>query len=184
MCTSHNFSNGAGSITFNVRNNGANPIMVTDIKTAMSSGTGGTYSYQLLYNTTPINQPSTPWTAGTVGVGQNGWQLAGSSSGVVLPTHTVPMTVMSGLTLVIPAGATYSLGLSTSGTIGYQTLTIGAGVNNFTSNGVSLQTGDAISWGGGAFPSTPVNYPRGWDGCIKWGFHCLRVREHQWRVPQ
>jgi hypothetical protein len=168
VCTGHNFTNGAGSITFNVRNNSANPVMITDIKTAMSSGTGGTYSYQLLYNTTSINQPSTPWTAGTVGVGQNGWQLAGTSSGVVLPSHTVPMTVMSNLALVIPAGATYTLGLSTSGTIGYQTLTSGAGLNNFTSNGVSLQTGDAISWGGGAYPSTPVNYPRGWDGCIKW----------------
>ena len=63
VCTSHDFSNGAGSITFNIANNSANPIMITDIKTAMNTGAAGSYTYQLLYNTSPVNQPSTPWAA-------------------------------------------------------------------------------------------------------------------------
>ena len=48
----------------------------------------------------------------------------------------------------------------------YASLALGAGVNNFSADGVSIQTGDGISWGGTVYPSTPANYPRGLIGGI------------------
>jgi subtilisin-like proprotein convertase family protein len=165
ICTNHTNNNGNGSIIFNVQNTNSFGIVIQEIDAIMFGGTAGTYTFQLLQNTTPVTNQFGTWTLGTVGAGQNGWTQVGSST-VTLAAQTVPVPVITGLNIVVPANSTYSFGLSANGTIGYQTLTAGAGVNNFSSGGVNLQTGDGISWGGTAYPSTPTNYPRGWLGCI------------------
>ncbi|RYZ56390.1 MAG: hypothetical protein EOP49_00480, partial [Sphingobacteriales bacterium] len=164
-CTNHLYANGNSTVTFNVSNTNTDDILLTEISTMMSTGLGGNYTYTLLYNTTAVASSGATWTQGTIDAGQNGWVVAGTGS-AVLPAHTTPQTVITGLTLTIPAGATYGFALTSNGTLGYES--IGSGVNNFTNAGVSLITGDNIGWGGPALPASPGNYPRGWSGCISW----------------
>lgn len=162
--TNHPNNNGNGSVTFNIKNNNAYDITIVEIQCHL--GTTANNNIQLLYRANPYVDNAPPWGFGTIGAGQNGWAAAGA--GVVLNSNTANgiVTVLSSLSLVIPAGATYQLGLSAT-TMQYSTLTSGAGVNSFSAGGVEILTGDGISWGGTAYPSTPANYPRGLIGGIK-----------------
>lgn len=164
ISTNHTNNNGASSITFYVQNTNAFDIIITGVSTHL--GTNAANNIQLLYNTVPYNDLTTPWSFGTVGAGQNGWVSAGTSV-VASNTANGVVPALTGLSLTVPAGATYQLGLSAN-TIQYMTLTNGGGanINTFSGGGVNLKTGDGISWGGGTYPSTPVNYPRGFIGSI------------------
>jgi hypothetical protein len=164
IATNHIDNNGNGSVTFNVQNTNAFNIIITGISAHL--GTNANNQIQLLYRTSAINDLTPPWDYGIVGAGQNGWILAGTNTvNSNVANGVVP--VLSGLNLVIPAGATYTLGLSAT-SLRYMTLTNGNGlnVNIFSSAGVNLITGDGVSWGGTAYPSTPANYPRGFVGSI------------------
>jgi hypothetical protein len=160
--TTHTNNNGASSIIFNVQNTNANDIIITGVNCHL--GTNAANNLQLLYRTTPFVDNATPWDNGIVGAGQNGWILAGTA---VVNSNTTNGIVpaISNLNLILPAGATYQLGFSGT-TIQYMTLTNGAGLNTFSAGGVNIITGDGISWAGGAYPATPVNYPRGLVGGI------------------
>lgn len=162
--TTHPNNNGNGSVTFNIQNTNAYDITITEILCHL--GTSVNNNIQLLYRTSPFVDSAPPWSFGVVGAGQNGWTSAGT--GVVANSNTANgiVTVLSSLNLIIPAGATYQLGLSAT-TMQYSTLISGAGVNSFSGGGVNILTGDGISWGGPAYPSTPANYPRGLIGGIK-----------------
>lgn len=170
-CTPHDHSNGQSLVTFNVENTNTFPINIHTIRTSMFGGASGTYDFKILYRTTPVASTGGVWTGGPIGPGVGSW-IDGGSATITIPTHTAPVPVLTGLTLEIPAGATYGFALTTtSGTIGYQTLTVGAGVVSSSSGGVNLLTGDNIGWGGtSAFTgsATPTFYPRGWAGCIEW----------------
>jgi len=159
--TNHPNNNGNGSVIFNVQNTNAFDIIITGIQCHL--GTTTSNNIQLLYNTSPYVDNAAPWSFGTVGAGQNGWISAGSA--VVANSNTANniVTCLSSLSLTIPAGATYQLGLSAT-TMQYSSL--GAGVNTFSGGGVNLITGDGISWGGVVYPATPANYPRGLIGGI------------------
>ena len=161
--TNHANNNGNGSVIFNVQNTNSYDISIIAIQCHL--GTATINNIELLYRTSPYSDNSTPWSFGTVGAGQNGWISAGS--GVVSNSYTGNgiVTALSSLYLTIPAGATYQLGLSAT-TMQYASLALGAGVNNFSADGVSILTGDGISWGGTVYPSTPANYPRGLIGGI------------------
>ena len=161
--TTHPNNNGNGSVTFNVQNTNAYDIIITGIQCHL--GSTATNNIELLYNTSPYVDNAAPWSFGTVGAGQNGWISAGT--GVVSNSNTANGIVpcLTSLSLTIPAGATYQLGLSAT-TMQYSTLTSGAGTNTFSGGGVNLITGDGISWGGTVYPSTPANYPRGLIGGI------------------
>ena len=160
--TTHTNNNGASSIIFNVQNTNANDIIITGVNCHL--GTNAANNLQLLYRTTPFVDNAAPWDNGIVGAGQNGWILAGTA---VVNSNTTNGIVpaISNLNLIVPAGATYQLGFSGT-TIQYMTLTNGAGLNTFSAGGVNIITGDGISWAGGAYPATPVNYPRGLVGGI------------------
>jgi hypothetical protein len=161
--TNHPNNNGNGSVTFEVQN--TNPYDIIIIGVQCHLGTTATNNIELLYNTSPYVDSSPPWSFGTVGAGQNGWISAGT--GVVSNSNTANgiVPVLTSLSLIIPAGATYQLGLSAT-TMQYSTLTSGAGINTFSGGGVNLLTGDGISWGGTVYPATPANYPRGLIGGI------------------
>jgi hypothetical protein len=161
--TNHPNNNGNGSVTFNVQNTNGFDIIITGIQCHL--GTTATNNIELLYRTTPFSDFAAPWDFGTVGSGQNGWISAGT--GVVSNSNTANgiVTALSSLSLTIPAGATYELGLSAT-TMQYSSLTSGGGTNTFSGGGVNLLTGDGISWGGTVYPSTPANYPRGLIGGI------------------
>uniref|UniRef100_UPI0031DB56C5 GEVED domain-containing protein n=1 Tax=Fluviicola sp. TaxID=1917219 RepID=UPI0031DB56C5 len=163
ITTNHVNNNGNGSVIFNVQNTNAFDIIITGVQCHL--GTTTTNSIQLLYRTTPFVDNAAPWDWGTVGAGQNGWISA--ATGTVSNSNTANGIVptLTNISLTIPAGATYQLGLSAT-TMQYSTLTSGAGVNTFTGGGVNLLTGDGISWGGTVYPSTPANYPRGFIGGI------------------
>jgi hypothetical protein len=160
--TTHTNNNGASSIIFNVQNTNANDIIITGVNCHL--GTNAANNLQLLYRTTPLFDNTTPWDHGIVGANQNGWLPV--ATGVVNSNTTngiVP--ALTNLNLIVPAGATYQLAFSGT-TIQYMTLTNGAGQNTFSAGGVNIITGDGISWAGGAYPATPVNYPRGLVGGI------------------
>lgn len=163
ILTNHPSNNDNGSVIFNVQNTNSYPIKITGVSCHL--GTTANNNIELLYNTVPFSDSSAPWSGGTVGANQNGWVLAGTNSVENSNTANGIVSVLSNLNLIIPAGATYQLGLSST-TMQYSTLTEGAGVNTFSANGVNLLTGDGIGWGGTAYPSTPANYPRGLIGGI------------------
>ncbi|HNB81594.1 MAG TPA: right-handed parallel beta-helix repeat-containing protein, partial [Chitinophagaceae bacterium] len=100
-----------------------------------------------------------------VTAGQNGWVSAYSGTQTIATAGV--NTISSTLTIIIPASSTYGFAISST-SLSYMTLTAGAGVNTFGTGGVYIKTGDNISWGGAVFPATPVNYPRGFHGCISW----------------
>jgi len=160
ISTNHINNNGNGSVIFNVQNTNAFDIIITQFSCHVS--TSGATTSQVLYRTTPFSDFAAPWDHGVVGAGQNGWILVGN--GNITGSNSV-IPVLTNTNVIVPAGATYQFGIS-SPSIAYMTLTSGAGVNTFSSGGVNLLTGDGISWGGVAYPSTPANYPRGLIGGI------------------
>jgi hypothetical protein len=164
VSTNHSNNNGNGLITFHLQNTNSYPIIVTGLNCHL--GTTTTNNLELLYRTTAIYDYAAPWGAGTIGAGQNGWLSAGT--GIVnSSTANGVVTALSGLNLLIPAGATYDMAFSAN-TLQYMTLTDGGGanVNTFSAGGVNLITGDGIGWGGVIAPSTPANYPRGFIGGV------------------
>lgn len=162
VTTTHTNNNGLGSVTFNVQNTNTFDVIVTAIQCHL--GTNAANNLQLLYRTTPFVDNATPWDFGAIGAGQNGWISAGTA---VVNSNTANGIVpaISNMNITIPAGQTYQFGFSGT-TIQYMTLTNGAGINTFSAGGVNILTGDGISWGGGSYPSTPANYPRGFIGGI------------------
>ena len=160
--TTHTNNNGASSIIFNVQNTNTNDIIITGVNCHL--GTNAANNLQLLYRTTPLVDAAAPWDHGIVGAGQNGWISVATGVANSNTTNGI-VPALTNLSLIVPAGATYQLAFSGT-TIQYMTLTPGAGLNTFSAGGVNIITGDGISWAGGAYPATPVNYPRGLVGGI------------------
>lgn len=159
ISTNHINNNNNAMVTFVVSNTNASPVMLTDVSTElMYTGTSTTTLY---YYASQINQVNT-WSLGQINNGVNGWTLVASQSNNVATTGL--QSVLSGVSFVIPAGATYTFALGNSAGLAYMTL--GSGVNTFSGGGVNLITGDGVSWGGTALPTTPANYPRGFIGSI------------------
>ncbi len=161
VATDHVATNGNASVTFQVHNSNAYDIVITDI--ACHFDFSDEQNAVLLYNPTPIDEEGV-WTAGTVGVGQNGWELAGSNTLYNTDNGDGVVPAISGMSLIIPAGETYALGFSANA-IRYMDLNASV-LNTFEGDGVELRTGTGVSWGGGMYPVTPGNYPRGFIGSI------------------
>ncbi len=154
-------NNGNALVTFNFKNNNAFPVIVTDIASVFSLGglPGNTSAY---YKTTAISGPP-----GAINAA-NGWIQFGSSTvpeigGVVQP-------FMSGLTLAIPAGATYGIAVQADdafgGNLGYNGTGAGPGATTFTAGGCSIITGPGIGFGGGTAPAAPTFTVRAFVGSI------------------
>jgi hypothetical protein len=139
---STNFTNNNGSsmITFNFQNNNANDVIITEIASVTS--TTGANTATLWYKPTAINQ--TTMAVSTA----NGWtQVAAQPfTGVPNTTTNIGQPMVTGLNLIIPAGATYGLCLSLTSGLRYSTLT--AGVYPFAGGGCNLITGTDIGFGG------------------------------------
>lgn len=166
ISTTHTANNGAGLVLFAVKNTNTTSIFITDISCALGNAAPNTI--KVLYNPTLQYDNVTPWSNGTVGEGQNGWVLAKTES-LGTTSQSNPPYSITGFSIEIPAGATYSI-VCAGTSVRYMTLTSGAGVNTFSSNGVEVLTGDGYSWGGGNVPSTPINYPRGFVGGITFSY--------------
>ncbi|MBM3917864.1 MAG: hypothetical protein FJ349_09710, partial [Sphingomonadales bacterium] len=139
---STNFTNNNGSsiITFNFQNNNANDVIITEI--ASVTGTTGANNATLWYKPTAINQ--TTMVVSTA----NGWTQVATQpfTGVANTTTNIGQPMLTGLNLIVPAGATYGLCLSLTSSLRYSTLT--AGTYPFTAGGCTLITGTDIGFGG------------------------------------
>ena len=157
-------SSGSGTVTFNFNNTNGYPVLITSIEGIV--GTAGATSADFWYKTTPVSG-----TPGAISTG-NGWTLAatGTFTGVANTTTLTTQTFLSGLSVIIPAGANYGFAISAySGTTGrqrYSTMTAGQPNVVFSGGGVTITMGDNISYAGGAPPTAPTNSPRGWLGKI------------------
>lgn len=158
ITTTHTYNNSSSLVTFNVKNTNGYPIIISSVDCYLLSGG----SWEILYNPTAINSSGATWSQGTLGAGQNGWVSAATGT---IATASGVVNVSKTLTITIPGGATYGIAIGAA-SVGYETLTAGAGVNTFTAGGVNVLTGDNISWAGAVPPTTPVNYPRGFVGAI------------------
>ncbi len=148
--------NGNYLVAFNVRNNNAIPVTFSSI----SSNTwgSGTVTARVFYSTTPIaGNPGPISTA-------NGWNQFGTASNVTVTAGTLN-PLISGLTLVIPPGATYGIALDMTGAT-YPAYTNGSGIVTYSNGGCDIITGGNVGWGGPNAPGTPVNNPRNFNGSI------------------
>jgi hypothetical protein len=139
---STNFTNNNGSslITFNFQNTNANDVIITEIASVTSLS--GANTATLWYNTTPINQTTLSLSTAP------GWTQVAAQPivGVANTTTNVGQPMLTGLNLIIPAGATYGIALSLNGGLRYSTLT--AGSYTFPGGGCNIITGTDIGFGG------------------------------------
>ena len=137
-----NFANNNGSsiITFNFQNTNATDVVITEI--ASATGTTGANSATLWYKPTAINQTTMAVNTGA------GWTQVATQpfTGVANTTTNVGQPMLTGLSLIVPAGATYGLCLSLTSSLRYSTIT--AGSYTFTGGGCNLITGTDIGFGG------------------------------------
>ncbi len=151
-------NNGFGLVTFNVKNSNTYDVMITDIASVVFFTDA--HDVAAFYKPSAINGAP-----GAINEA-NGWKQFGSGS--IIGTGLV-QPFMSGLGLVIPAGATYGIAVQASevgfgADIDYSTLA--AGTYTFTAGGCSIVTGTNIGYGGDLAPVAPANTPRGFIGSV------------------
>lgn len=157
VTTTFTNNNGNALITFNFENTNAYDVIITEISSI--TGTTGANSGSLWYKPGAI--------AGSPGAisAANGWTQIGPQAftGVANTTTSTPQLMMSGLSLLIPSGATYGLAYTCTN-LRYSTLT--AGTYTASSGGCNLITGTNIGYGGAVPPAIPANTPRGFIGSV------------------
>ncbi len=150
--------NGQALITFNITNGNAFPATFSSI-TSRCLNTGA-MNARIFYKTTPI--------AGAPGAisAANGWTQfgAGSSTSTAGAVHTL----LSGLTLVIPPGATYGIALEglTAANAANIAYTNGGALVTYTNGGCTITTGGNVGYGGVAAPGAPTFNPRNYNGTV------------------
>ncbi len=148
--------NGNFLVAFNVRNNNAVPVTLSSIS-SNTFGTGAVVSRAFFKPSAIAGNPG-PISAA------NGWNQFGTANNNV--TANTLNLLMSGLTLVIPAGATYGIAVDMSGAT-FPAYTNGTGTAVVYSNGgCDIITDGNIGWGGPAAPGTPANNPRNFNGSV------------------
>jgi hypothetical protein len=162
-----NNNNGSGLVTFNFQNTNAYPIEITQVATVLRST--GSSTFTIYYNTTPVSGPpgiisTTPaWIAAGTGV---------INSTIGSGTNQTEETVLTGISLVIPAGTTYGIAIggfvtsSTTGSMGYYTIPATPATVTFSGGGCNLITGANISYGATASNVAASNTPRGFVGTL------------------
>ncbi len=155
-------NNGNAQISFNFTNTNGFAVLITDIASVCFGG--GAITVSAYYKPGAITGNPGPATPG------NGWTLFGTNNitAVALPLGTVnptPQTFFTGLSLNIPAGATYGIIIGTSTPVlGYMNST--AAGSTFSNGGCSVFVGGPSGWGGPLIPGNPVNNPRAFIGSV------------------
>ncbi|HMK03213.1 MAG TPA: T9SS type A sorting domain-containing protein, partial [Ferruginibacter sp.] len=165
ITTTFTNNNAFGLVIFNIKNNNAFPITITGIESIAS--TSGPSTATVYYKTTPINGAPGAISAA------NGWVTSGTGSYTAIAnlTTTTPQPFLSGLTLSIPAGATYGVAVESKltatnvGNLRYST--IAAGIQTISSGGVDFITGTNIGYAGDISPAVLANTPRGFIGIVR-----------------
>ncbi|HSI91276.1 MAG TPA: hypothetical protein VK927_09175, partial [Adhaeribacter sp.] len=150
-------NNGSGTTTFNLQNTNTYDIIITEIGGV--TGATGSQTATLYYKTTPVN--------GAPGAidPANGWTLAatGTFTGVANTTTSTAQPVITNMSFILPAGATYGMAVSSTS---FRYSTLPGGTQTIPAGGVNLITGDNIGFGGGTPPAAPTFTPRGFIGYI------------------
>ena len=166
VTTTFTNNNQFGMVLFNFKNNNGYAVTISGIESIAS--TSGTSVATLYYKTTPING-----SPGAISAA-NGWLTAGTANytAIANTTTTTSQPFLNGLTLSIPAGATYGLGVESKTAAGVGNLrysTIAAGTYTISANGCDLITGDNIGYAGDIAPVVPTFTPRGFIGKVIFG---------------
>ena len=150
-------------VTSNFRNNNPFAVTITGIESVAS--TSGASTARLYVKTSPV--------AGAPGAitAANGWNLVGSGTytATANTTTTTPQTMLTGLTLVIPAGATYGIAFESQLTAGAGNLrysTVAAGTYTNSGGGCDLVSGTNVSYAGNLAPLAPTFTPRAFIGRV------------------
>ncbi len=150
--------NGQALVTFNITNGNAFPATFSSI-TSRCLNTGA-MNARIFYKLTPI--------AGAPGAisAANGWTQfgAGASTSTAGAVHTL----LTGLTLVIPPGATYGIALEglTAANAANIAYTNGGALVTYTNGGCTITTGGNVGYGGTAAPAAPTFNPRNYNGTV------------------
>jgi len=153
-------------VTTNFRNNNAFPVTISGFESIAS--TSGASVATLFYKTTPVNGAPGAISAA------NGWNVAGTGNytAIANTTTTTPQAMLSGLSLVIPAGATYGLAFQSTtaalvGNLRYSTVAAGTYINS--GGGCDVIAGTNASYAGGVAPLAPTFTPRAFIGRVLFG---------------
>jgi hypothetical protein len=154
-------------VTFNFQNTNCYPVTITDIATIVGTGTQQVAAY---YNTTAINGFPAAITAA------NGWIQFGSGT-ITTGNGTTVAPILTGLSLIIPAGATYGItvasnsGSTLTPSLYYYTIPV-AIPYTFSAAGCNLLSGTNIGYAGDFPPIAPTFYPRGFVGTVTFNDNC------------
>ncbi len=148
--------NGNNLVAFNVRNNNAFAVTLASIA-SNTFGSGAVVSRAFFKPSAIAGNP------GAISVA-NGWNQFGTANNTVVANTLNPL--MSGLTLQIPAGATYGIAVDMTGAT-FPAYTNGAATTvTYSANGCDIITGGNVGWGGPAAPGSTVNNPRNFNGTV------------------
>jgi subtilisin-like proprotein convertase family protein len=148
--------NGNNLVSFNVRNN--NPYPVTFSSISSNTFGSGAVTSTVYYKTTGNAGNPGPISAA------NGFNPFGSAASTV--TAGSMNLLISGMTLQIPAGATYAIALDMTGAT-FPAYTNGTGtVITYSNGGCDIMVDGNVGWGGPNAPGTPANNPRNFNGSI------------------
>ena len=150
-------NNGFSIVTSNFTNNNSSAVVITDI--ASVCGLSGSMPVAAFYKASPINGAP-----GNINAA-NGWIQFGSATitAIANTTTTTPQTFMTGLTLTIPAGATYGIAVQAI-SLRYSTVAVGTYTN--AGGGCVITSGSNVSYAGDVAPNPPTFTPRAFIGSI------------------
>ena len=165
LATSGFANNNANAlVTFNFTNNNATDFVITDIASICEYA--GTTTVSAYYKPSAIN--------GLPGLinAANGWNQFGVASINAIDNTSTTSTqpFMSGLSLVIPAGATYGICvqaiLTATNFPNLRYSTVPAGTYTFSAGGCVISTGTNVGYGGTEVPAEPAFNPRAFIGKV------------------
>ena len=153
-------------VTSNFKNNNGFPVTITGIESIAS--TNGASIATLYYKTTAVNGAPGAISAA------NGWIVAGTApyTAIANTTTTTPQPMLSGLSLIVPAGATYGFAFESKTAAGVGNLrysTVAAGTYTNSANGCDLISGSNVSFAGDIAPNAPTFTPRAFIGRVLFG---------------
>ena len=151
--------NGQALVTFNVTNTNPYPVTFNSISSRCLNS--GAMTATIFYKTTPV--------AGLPGAisAANNWIQFGT--GPSTSTAGAVHQLLSGLTLVIPSGASYGIAIQglTAAAAANIAYTNGTGaLTNYTNGGVTITTDGNAGYGGAASPAAPAFNPRNFNGTV------------------
>ncbi len=153
-------------VTSNFKNNNGFPVTITGIESVASAN--GASTATLYYKITPVNGAP-----GAITVA-NAWNVAGTGTytAIANTTTTTPQPMLSGLSLTIPAGATYGFAFESrltagAGNLRYSTVAAGTYINS--QGNCDLISGSNVSYAGDFAPAAPTFTPRAFIGRVLFG---------------